>query len=294
MKPNETKRTRDVWNWFNRELAGYYPEREAHAIAAEVFKRLFDLPPDKRVLHANQTFTPPMLFRSQKALSALMERIPVQYVTGVCSFLDAEIRVTSDVLIPRPETEELVLWAASAIREELQSVDRDFSILDIGTGSGCIAIALARRYPSATVHACDISTSALKIAKRNARLNGTKVLFYRMDVLDPESAPCQQADCIVSNPPYVRMQEKIHMNVNVLDYEPGQALFVPDEDPLQFYRAIARKEWLNPGGLLFLEINEAMGEGVMQLLGEKGFEWIGLKRDFRGKPRFVRARKPRI
>jgi release factor glutamine methyltransferase len=293
MNQADLNRTRDIWNWFNRELTGFYPEREAHAIAAEVFKRLFDLPPDQRVIKANHPFTEAMLFRAGKALSALMEYVPVQYVTGVCSFLDAEIRVTRDVLIPRPETEELVIWAAAALEKHDMPGEARLSILDVGTGSGCIAIALARRFPEADVQGCDLSGAALKIARKNSALNQAAVTFFKLDILHPKAKIGQPLDCIISNPPYVRMQERTHMEPNVLNYEPCQALFVPDEDPLLFYRAIARQSvtWLNPGGHLFLEINEAMENDISQLLSDQGFEGIYVRNDFKGKPRFVHARK---
>jgi release factor glutamine methyltransferase len=288
-------RTDDVWNWFNRELAGYYPEREAHAIAAEVFKRLFGLPPDKRVLKAGEAFSGPMLYKVQWALSALLEGIPVQYVTGVCSFLDAEIGVEKGVLVPRPETEELVLWATSCLSGRKNNTGEGLTILDAGTGSGCIAVSLAKRFPSASILACDISPAALYVAKNNAKKNQTEVSFFLLDLLDHAQAgpPGLQLDCLISNPPYVREMEKAEMAPNVLDHEPHEALFVPDQDPLIFYRAITERAmaWLRPGGLLFYEINEAMGDKVVQLLEKKCFGNIILKNDFRNRPRFVRALK---
>lgn len=295
MKEPVLNRTADVWNWFNRELAGFYPEREAHAIAAEVFKRLFGLPPDKRVLRAGEAFSRSMLFKVQWALSALMEGIPVQYVTGVCSFLDTEIGVGKGVLVPRPETEELVLWATGFLATHEGKTGGGLSILDAGTGSGCIAVSLAKRFPSASILACDISPAALSVAQNNAKRNQTQVSFFLLDLLDPaqQGPHGLQLDGLVSNPPYVREMEKAGMAPHVVDHEPHEALFVPDHDPLVFYRAITERaiNWLRPGGLLFYELNEAMGEEIVQLLELKCFEDIELKNDFRERPRFVRARK---
>jgi release factor glutamine methyltransferase len=295
MKEPALSRTDDVWNWFNRELAGFYPEREAHAIAAEVFKRLFDLPPDKRVLNAGKAFSRSMLFKVQWALSALLEGIPVQYVTGGCSFLDTEIGVGKGVLVPRPETEELVLWAASFLSTHEDFIGNGFSILDAGTGSGCIAVSLSKRFPGARILACDVSPTALSIAKKNAKKNQAQVSFFLMDLLDAAlpGPPGLQLDCLISNPPYVREMEKALMAPNVVNHEPHEALFVPDHDPLVFYRSITERaiNWLRPGGLLFFEINEAMWKEIVQLLEENCFEDIELKNDFRNRPRFVRASK---
>ncbi|MFO7999411.1 MAG: peptide chain release factor N(5)-glutamine methyltransferase [Bacteroidales bacterium] len=296
MKKFEFNRTSDIWAWFTRELDSFYPEREAHAIAAEVFKRLFDLSPDKRVLGANQPFPEASVLQVERALAELREGMPVQYVTGFCGFLDTDIRVRPGVLIPRPETEELVVWVVRTLEAGQANAGKDVSILDLGTGSGCIAIALARRFPEARVQACDMNRETIQLAENNALLNRVNVSFLRLDLLDPAMkwSPEKPVDCIVSNPPYVRNREKEFMFRNVLDYEPPEALFVPDDDPLLFYKAISIKavSWLRPGGLIFFEINEALGEETVSLLQSLGFGEVTLKKDFFGKDRFVRGINP--
>lgn len=296
MNTFEFNRTSDIWAWFTRELDSFYPEREAHAIAAEVFKRLFDLPPDKRVLDANRPFTVASVIQAERALAWLKEGMPVQYVTGFCSFLDTDVRVRPGVLIPRPETEELVVWVVKTLEAGKAHAGKDFSILDLGTGSGCIAIALARRFPEAQVQACDMNRKNLQLAENNALLNRVNVSFFHLDLLDSAMgwSPGRPVDCIVSNPPYVRSREKEFMARNVLDYEPAEALFVPDDDPLLFYKAISMKaiSWLSPGGLLFFEINEALGQETVSLLQSLGFWEVTLKKDFFGKNRFVRGINP--
>jgi release factor glutamine methyltransferase len=197
------------------------------------------------------------------------------------------------VLIPRPETEELVEFILSEVRNHKSEVSQ---ILDIGTGSGCIAIALKKNLPDANVSAIDISDEALLIAKANAILNQTIVNFLRADILSPISPKNKSEgtfDIIVSNPPYVRISEKEKMSKNVLDYEPHLALFVNDNDPLLFYKAIAEfaLENLSPNGKLYFEINEALGAEIKKLLEEKGFKNVEVKKDMSGKERMTVASK---
>ncbi len=211
---------------------------------------------------------------------------PIQYIIGKTEFFGYEFKVTPSVLIPRPETEELVEW----ILLEAKKVNPH--ILDIGTGSGCIAISLAKQMKYATVDAWDVSDQALVVAKENAVINNVSVRFSNVDVLKPYQ--CKKSfDIIVSNPPYIRVSEKDVMSKNVLDYEPHSALFVPDSDALIFYNNIAdiAIQHLKNKGFLYFEINQAMSSQVMQLLKEKKFVNIELKQDLFANDRMIRAMK---
>ena len=191
------------------------------------------------------------------------------------------------MLIPRPETEELVQWVLESAE------NKPMKILDIGTGSGCIAVTLAKKLPSAEVHAWDISEDALKVARRNAERNGVKVIFSKRDML-LEPVSDEKFDIIVSNPPYVTEVEKTEMQENVLNFEPHLALFVPDDNALVFYEKIADFALtnLNKGGQLFFEINRAKGADIARLLEEKGFKNIELRKDISGNERMVMAEPP--
>ena len=218
----------------------------------------------------------------EHAVQQLLEGVPVQYVTGKAWFDGLLFHVDESVLIPRPETEELV----QKIAENLP-VDHPLRIWDVGTGSGCIAIALAKRFPHAEVVAFDVSEAALETARQNALFNEVQVELVCDDVLHPQSNLWQQpVDLVVSNPPYIRESEKATMERNVLDHEPSQALFVPDDDPLLFYRQILTlaQPQLRAQGSVWFEINEALGEEMIQLGQEMGFE-VTLHQDFLGKPR---------
>lgn len=252
-----------------------------------------------------------------RILDRLLEGEPLQYVLGESFFYGLKLRVTPSVLVPRPETEELADWVirdaqgALSARETagteesagtgkaggLQSDSSGPAVLDIGTGSGCIAIALKKNLPRAQVWACDISEAALAIATENAERQETAVRFLRADILDRSSwtkFPAQ--DIIVSNPPYVTREEMEGMLPHVLDFEPHLALFVENDDPLLFYRNIAAfaAGGLKAGGRLYFEINEAFGKEVVSLLGEKGFRKAELWKDLNGKDRMVRAFKDEV
>ena len=211
---------------------------------------------------------------------------PIQYILGQTEFYGLDFKINSSVLIPRPETEELVEWIL------LETTKVNPHILDIGTGSGCIAIALAKKMRYATVEAWDISEEALAVAKENALLNKVSVQFYNVDVLNAENTH-KRYDIIVSNPPYIKELEKEQMEKNVLDFEPHLALFVPNDDALIFYNRIAdiAKSQLNNNGLLYFEINQAKGEEVIQILKDKDFINVELKKDISGNSRMVRAMK---
>ncbi len=226
----------------------------------------------------------------EKTLNTIAQRInqhePIQYILGETMFYDCVIQVTPAVLIPRPETEEIV---DKIIKDHKHQ--SDLTIMDIGTGSGCIAIALAKKLHPHKIYGIDISTEALKLARNNAAANNVNIDFQHRDILQVPLWKEQNIDIIVSNPPYVRESEKKYMQKNVLNYEPSLALFVPNQDPLLFYEKIAdiAMYTLHPKGALYIEINEALGEETKGLLKNKSFAKIDLFKDLNGKERFIRA-----
>ena len=247
---------------------------------------LFDIDLKRQLMEPNLRIDEWQYHQLEEAVKRLLVGEPVQYVTGMARFGDILIKVSPSVLIPRPETEELVQKICAALPKE-----KFIRIWDIGTGSGCIAIALAKYFVNAEVIGFDISEAALQIAKENAESNGAKVAFVQDDVLNPTSDFFSQpVDLVVSNPPYICDSERTTMERNVLDWEPENALFVPDDDPLLFYRKILSlaKVQMNPEGQIWFEINEAKGEEMLQLCREMGFAKAEILTDFEDKPRFVR------
>lgn len=236
------------------------------------------------------------------AVKELLKNKPVQYVIGETEFCGMRFFVNENVLIPRPETQELVEKLAvssyqfSSFRPKRSGVEKspaNVSILDIGTGSGCIAISLAKLIPNSDVTAVDVSEKAIEVARKNAEANGVNVHFVLDDILEPSTTELidNQFDIIVSNPPYVCEGEKSEMRANVLEHEPSSALFVPDSDPLVFYRKILEyaQKTLKPNGAVWFEINEKFGKEIKNLCLEKGFKNVEIIKDFRGKERIVRA-----
>lgn len=221
------------------------------------------------------------------ALSQLLNQRPIQYILSKTFFYDLQFFVNPNTLIPRPETEELVDWI---VKDHSQTVA--INILDIGTGSGCIAISLAKNIKNATVYAMDVSEKALEVAKQNAITNEVNVTFIQADVLTLQSLDTT-FDVIVSNPPYVRNLEKVEIQPNVLDNEPHLALFVEDDDPLIFYTTIAdlAQKSLKKDGLLYYEINQYLGQEMVQMLTEKRFSNTELRKDIYGKDRMTKAQK---
>ncbi|MGY8920623.1 MAG: peptide chain release factor N(5)-glutamine methyltransferase [Flavobacteriales bacterium] len=222
------------------------------------------------------------------ALLRLKKQEPIQYILGCTAFYGLTFKVNEHTLIPRPETEELVDWVLSNLHDQ----DSVLDILDIGTGSGCIAISLAKNIPTARVSGLDISEKTLEVAQENAVKNQVLVSFCKKDILKT-TALKNKYDVMVSNPPYVRQLEKKAMNANVLDYEPGVALFVPNEDPLLFYRKIAQLAMvsLQTRGWLYFEINEYLSKEMDVLLKDIGFANIEIKKDFREVPRMIKCQK---
>jgi release factor glutamine methyltransferase len=228
-----------------------------------------------------------------KALNRLQNHEPVQYITGLAHFYGLTFKVNEHTLIPRPETEELVDWAIRLMNSSKSKI----SILDVGTGSGCIAISLAKNLDSSKVNAIDISEAALNVARENAASNQVEVKFIKSDVfnMDVKSELFQNRfDLIISNPPYVRELEKAEMKSNVLNFEPAQALFVPDSDALKFYKVIVEMalQQLKPGGFLLFEINQYLSNEMYHLLEIHNFESIELKKDLSGNFRMIKAVKP--
>lgn len=281
---------RAIKSIYHKELDASYGTQEvvsffylliAHFLKLERF--VLALEPELVVSKEDET----VLF---KALSDLKQQIPVQHIIGETEFMDLIFKVSPDVLIPRPETEDLVRWI---LADYQQVVKTDLKILDIGTGSGCIPISLAKYMKGVTVSALDISNKALAIAQSNAAKNEVAIAFYQGDILEAVSTMpiISNLNIIVSNPPYVRELEKKDMQANVLEHEPDMALFVSDKDPLVFYRAIVKfaKKNLAEDGCLYLEINQYLGKEMLSLLSEYNFKDIELRKDIFGNDRMVKA-----
>ena len=274
---------------FTVVLAEKFPRREAEQLMRILLEDLFGIDWNQQLMNPDLRIDERQHFELRAAVERLLAGEPVQYVTGLVRFGDLLLKVSPSVLIPRPETEELVQKVCATLPQE-----KPIRIWDIGTGSGCIAIALAKHFENAEVIAFDVSEEALKIAKENAENNGVQVTFVHDDVLNPQSEFfVQPVDLVVSNPPYVCDSERAAMESNVLDWEPDNALFVPDADPLLFYRQILElaKKQLTPNGQVWFEINERMGNEMLLLCLETGLPEAEILLDFAEKPRFCRAVK---
>jgi len=269
-----------------KELAGSFSKREIESLIFLIFEKQKGYSRTQFLLAGEEKLSKDELVIIEKIVTRLKNHEPIQYILGETEFYGLPFYSVPGVLIPRPETEELVQWI---IQENKLSAPK---ILDIGTGTGCIAVSLRKNIPKATVMAFDISSVCIETTRRNAELNAVEVSVFEYDVLShtPEMV-FPQLDIIVSNPPYVRESEKLHMQKNVLDFEPGLALFVPDEDPLLFYEHIANfaLSHLSNGGTLYLEINEVFGEECQIMLQNKGLTEVILKKDINGKDRMIRS-----
>jgi len=279
-------RRKEYFDLIRTRLSGIYGVEEAGALGWHLLESCVNL--NREAVYAEPDAPVSPSPAVEAAIRELERHRPLQYVLGHTEFYGLPFRVDERVLIPRPETEELVRWIAGDWRGKSPAV------LDIGTGSGAIAVALARSLPGSAVTALDVSPGALEVAGENARANGVEVRAIRCDVL--RETPAGEYDMIVSNPPYVRESERTSMHPNVLDHEPGLALFVPDDDPLRFYRRIAELglALLKPGGALYLEINEAFGAETAALLEGSGYTDVRLRKDLFGKDRMIRACKPLV
>jgi release factor glutamine methyltransferase len=269
-----------------------YSNYEARSMADRLIEHYFQLSPVQRVLSGKLLVDGAKIHLIEEAVGQLLRNIPLQYVLGTAFFMDMEFIVNSAVLIPRPETEELV----SLILKQYSGykTENQLRILDIGTGSGCIAIALKRNIAGSNVLAVDISPEALKVATANATKNEAEINFIKADILDQTQwTALSQFELIVSNPPYITNSESKYMQANVLDNEPHTALFVPDHDPLVFYRAIMAlsKIKLCAGGCLWFEINEMFGDELRHIALDQGFNEVNIIFDFHGKSRFLQCIK---
>jgi release factor glutamine methyltransferase len=271
------------------KTATQYPETEIRSMLFLLFEKVFDL--SKVAILADKPINSTTLQNEilEDALSRLTQAEPIQYVLGEMEFCGRIFQVNPAVLIPRPETEELVKHIVKDFKNTTSTASK--TGLDIGTGSGCIAISLALEIPSLQMYAWDVSVEALQLAQKNARNLQIKVIFEQKDILLPNLSYDIQFDFIVSNPPYILETEKKLMQANVLEHEPQLALFVPDEKPLLFYEAITHfaKKHLKPAGTLYFEINERFGEETADLLIQNQFKEVQILQDMFGKDRFVKA-----
>lgn len=289
-------------NWLKKELETIYPGGEAAAVAQMVIEYLTGLSRDALATSQHQ----PLDVHALHQLTAIAQRLrshePVQQVLGHAWFYGLKLFVDRNVLIPRPETEELVDWLISDIKQKGLDVFNKHTtaadqtsllkILDVGTGSGCIALALKAAMPIAEVWGCDSSDEALNVARRNGSALNIRVDFQGVDFLDPaQQRLLPSVDIIVSNPPYIPLRDKSTLQPNVLDYEPHQALFVPDEDALVFYRALVAfaKIRLHAGGNIYMETHESLGNEVLSLFKEQGYTNVELRKDMQGKDRMVKV-----
>ncbi len=318
--------------YIRSELSDFYPENEISAFIRIIFSDVFNISSVETVIKENEKFSEEKDFKITEIVNRLKNFEPLQYIIGHTEFYGLKFKVTPDVLIPRPETEELVdlIISENKTREKIK-------IMDIGTGSGCISVSLAKKLPSAEIFALDISPEALKVAESNALNNSVDISFFQGDILNFEKNTArkklpflvalkrgltsvvserrltnivserrltsvvserrltnQKFDVIVSNPPYVRFSEKKQMSKNVLDFEPETALFVKDKNPLIFYSAIAdyAKTHLSKSGKLYFEINEAFGKEVKELMLVSSFSEVKILKDINGKSRIVAGQLP--
>lgn len=279
---------------FYTSLADRYPKTEIQSFFNLLAEKVLKMNRLEVAMHLDQSVSDVDVQTFEAATNRLKRYEPIQYIIGHTEFYGLPFKVTPDTLIPRPETEELVEW----VLDSVGNITRP-TILDVGTGTGCIAIALAKHVPLATVYAIDVSTHALMVAEQNATLNEVVVNFLKMDVLNWKqelitALPDQlKFDVVVSNPPYVRMREKAEMSTNVLEYEPDLALFVPDANPFVFYQAITAlaSVLLKDNGWLFFEINQYLGDQMLELLQRFDFRNPILKKDMFGNDRMTSAIK---
>lgn len=271
------------------ELGSCYPIGETTALIRIISTEILDIPRSTFILKEDVILTPEQETLLYSTIERLKKHEPIQYIQGFCDFCGLTFKVTQETLIPRPETSELVEW----ITEEQKGKEKEVKILDIGTGSGCIAITLSDKLPGCNIAAWDISPGALAVAEENNRNNGTEVIFSQVDILAYQPQD-EMFGIIVSNPPYIKEKEKKSMEANVLDWEPHTALFVPDNDPLLFYRTIAKKAlvMLTSGGALYFEINRAHGAETAEMLQSLGYKEIELRKDIAGNDRMIKATRP--
>ena len=286
---------KDFQTFFSAELASKYPKSEIDSFFAIIIEEQLGLQRIDTVLQPDFFIEEANVSTLKKIIKRLQKEEPIQYIFGKTEFFGLPFFVDENTLIPRPETEELVAWIIDEVENNKK---KNITILDIGTGSGCIAISLQKKLPKSTISAIDISEKAIVIAKKNAKENKVNINFFKADILNTTSLDeifknqNTSFDIIVSNPPYVRELEKAEIKNNVLQNEPHLALFVDDENPLLFYKKIAglAKQNLTKNGLLFFEINQYLGQETIELLNEFGFYSTKLKKDIFKNNRMLKAR----
>jgi release factor glutamine methyltransferase len=273
-----------IFDYIRSELQEVYSPEEIRSLSFLLLETLTGKNRAQLLSNKNIELSDTKQHEFETILSRLKKSEPIQYILGSTEFYNCTFAVDKNVLIPRPETAELVDWI---VKKETQCK----SLLDIGTGSGCIAVACAKQLPSCSVCALDVSETALKVAAENAKRNNVEVEYFNADILQ-QPVYKRKWDVIVSNPPYVCHSEKSGMEQNVLAYEPHLALFVPDENPLLFYRAIAHfaKQHLSSGGRLYFEINRAYGSAVREMLETLEFTEVTVRQDIFGNDRMIKAR----
>ncbi len=255
-------------SFIKNELKNQYPDTEISGLIYIIFEYFLNYSKTELQISQNKEIPNELFKKIYDTINELKTNKPIQYILGETYFFDLKFKVTKDVLIPRQETEELVDWVIE------ENKNKNIKILDIGSGSGCIAISLAKNLTNANVYASDISKKALLITKHNSELNNADIQTLQFDILNAPGKLDTKFDVIVSNPPYITEKEKALINKNVIDYEPDLALFVPDNNPLLFYKAITlfALKHLNTGGKIYFEINEAFGEETTQLMKENSFK----------------------
>ncbi|WP_262733693.1 peptide chain release factor N(5)-glutamine methyltransferase [Gaetbulibacter sp. NE] len=283
---------KDIQRLFHKTLDTIYGKQEVDSFFYLLTEHIVGLNRMALALEPNAIINKKNEEVFQDALSRLEQQEPIQYIIGETEFYGLIFNVYPDTLIPRPETEELVEWIIK--NHSVQNQDAQLNILDIGTGTGCIAISLAKHLPNAKVYALDVSKNALEVARQNAENNNVSVQFINDDILNPDGFKSNiKFDIIVSNPPYVRQLEKQEIKPNVLNHEPHLALFVDDHDPLLFYRSICEFStiYLKEKGTLYFEINQYLGKEMVDLMQTFSFKNVELKQDLFGNDRMVKAVK---
>lgn len=291
---------KDIRKYYCNQLCSIYDKDEANAMILILFEHYFNINRVKIALEPDLRLSESEMLKIHFAVKDLLKNKPIQYIIGETEFCELKFKVNEDVLIPRPETAEMIYKivskspslqvSKSSSQSQSSTANSQKLILDIGTGSGCIAISLAKMLPEAQVFALDISEEALKVAKENAKINGVNITFIQENILTMTQTMTQtKFDIIVSNPPYVRELEKADMQDNVLKWEPHNALFVSDDNPLIFYRSILEfaKNHLKENGEVWFEINEYLSKEMIDLCHGLGFSDIKIYKDFRGKERIM-------
>lgn len=282
-----------VYALFRKELENLYPEEEIETFLFYSFSEYFGFSRSDMMLKKEMRLSESELLKFFRVIRKLKLYVPIQYIFGNTEFYGLKFKVNEHVLIPRPETEELVDWILEGKSKDLSQKSK---VLDIGTGSGCIAIALKKNMPEAEVYALDISANALAVAKENAEKNNAEIQFIQQDILQLtfQLSNLPTFQLLISNPPYITEKEKPAMSANVLDHEPHTALFVPDNDALLFYRAILdfANENLAQGGKVYFELNSTYAAAVAELAADKGFIDCIIRKDINGNQRMFRCQKP--